>query len=171
MSRFNKSHKHRQAAVIAVDANFLPMLEVSRRHAMIALANGRAQVLDLRTWTRLGLGDVAGRPIHVIVYPRARAIQDVRLGFGRGNRAILRRDDFTCQYEGCSSKATTVDHVVPRCQGGKSTWANLVGCCRACNEKKGGRTPEQAGMRLKGTVRSPKFHLMEKFRSLVARDI
>ena len=66
-----------------------------------------------------------------------------RLGLGHGGYGILRRDAHSCQY--CSAKATTLDHVVPRCQGGPSTWTNLVACCLPCNQRKGGRTPEQAG--------------------------
>jgi hypothetical protein len=42
----------------------------------------------------------------------------------------------------------TYDHVVPRAQGGKTTWTNIVSCCVKCNSKKAGRTPEQAKMKL-----------------------
>ena len=167
MSRM-RHHKHRQSTVIAVDRNYLPMLEVSRQHALVAMATGRAHALDIKTWAKLGITEVWGRPIHVIVFPHAKAISEVKLGFGRGNSAILRRDDHICQYQGCNRRATTVDHVIPRCQGGKSTWDNLVGCCRECNSKKGGRTPEEAGMKLKGSVRSPKFHLLDRFNRLMA---
>jgi 5-methylcytosine-specific restriction endonuclease McrA len=66
----------------------------------------------------------------------------------RGN--ILARDNFQCQY--CSRELTvkeaTLDHVVPRSQGGKTTWENIVCCCAACNRKKGGRTPKEARMAL-----------------------
>lgn len=59
---------------------------------------------------------------------------------------ILRRDNYTCAY--CGRSATTIDHVVPRCQGGRSTWDNTVASCLKCNSSKGGRTPAQAGMKL-----------------------
>ena len=68
-------------------------------------------------------------------------------------RNVLRRDRYTCQYCGRQGGELTVDHVLPRSRGGKSTWENLVAACRACNLKKGDRTPEEAGMRL---LRSPK---------------
>jgi hypothetical protein len=42
----------------------------------------------------------------------------------------------------------TYDHVVPRSQGGKTNWENIVIACVPCNQRKGGRTPDQAGMRL-----------------------
>lgn len=65
-------------------------------------------------------------------------------------RAIYHRDNHTCQY--CGSKPGTeelnLDHVVPRAQGGKSTWENVVIACVKCNSFKRDRTPEQAGMKL-----------------------
>ena len=72
--------------------------------------------------------------------------QDVK--FNRRN--IYARDGNRCQY--CGKKMPTtelsLDHVVPKSQGGKSTWDNIVCCCIRCNVKKGGRTPEQAHMHL-----------------------
>lgn len=63
---------------------------------------------------------------------------------------VFTRDGFKCQY--CGQRKTmrelNYDHVVPRKQGGKTTWDNIVTCCYPCNELKAGRTPEQAGMKL-----------------------
>ncbi len=61
---------------------------------------------------------------------------------------IFNRDHYTCQYCGKQSHQLTLDHVVPRNQGGRHTWDNLVSACAACNRKKAGRTPEQAHMTL-----------------------
>lgn len=166
MSRHTRKHRHQ--TVLALDHRYMPMVEMSRRKAIKAISTGRAHALDLATWTKMGVADVTTRPFHAIVFPKAQAQHEVKLGIGRGTRAILRRDNFVCQYVGCNHKATTVDHVIPRCQGGQSTWSNLVGCCRACNEKKGGRTPEQAGMTLKGAVKSPRAILMDKLHALAA---
>jgi len=72
--------------------------------------------------------------------------QDVK--FNRRN--IYARDSNRCQY--CGKKFSTtelsLDHVLPKSQGGKTTWDNIVCCCVRCNVKKGGRTPEQAHMHL-----------------------
>jgi 5-methylcytosine-specific restriction endonuclease McrA len=72
--------------------------------------------------------------------------QDVK--FNRRN--IFARDSSRCQYCGrkFSTQDLSLDHVIPRSQGGKSTWDNIVCCCIKCNVKKGGRTPEQAHMKL-----------------------
>ena len=61
---------------------------------------------------------------------------------------IFSRDHYTCQYCGKASNQLTLDHVMPRHQGGRHTWENLVSACSPCNRKKAGRTPEQAHMKL-----------------------
>jgi 5-methylcytosine-specific restriction endonuclease McrA len=80
--------------------------------------------------------------------------QDVK--FNRRN--IFARDNNRCQY--CGKKFPTtelsLDHVLPKSQGGKSTWENIVCCCIRCNVKKGGRTPEQARMHLTSKPVKPK---------------
>ncbi|GAA4222922.1 HNH endonuclease [Sphingomonas endophytica] len=61
---------------------------------------------------------------------------------------LFLRDTFACQYCGSHVRDLTFDHVVPRAQGGRTTWENVVTACAPCNLKKGGRTPKQAGMPL-----------------------
>lgn len=77
------------------------------------------------------------RPIH-----RKRAVK-----FSRQN--VYARDKGKCQYCGhrVSRSEFTYDHVVPRAQGGQTVWENVLVSCLICNQKKGGRTPEQARMR------------------------
>lgn len=73
-------------------------------------------------------------------------------------RNILVRDNATCQYcgDGVSTRSYTIDHVIPQCQGGKTTWENVVIACQECNHQKGGRTPQEAGMTLLSTPKAPK---------------
>src|SRR5256712_11797390 len=61
---------------------------------------------------------------------------------------ILMRDRYTCQYchRTLPSGELTLDHVAPRSRGGESAWENLVACCNPCNNRKGSRTPEEAGL-------------------------
>ncbi len=65
-------------------------------------------------------------------------------------RNIYNRDRNRCQY--CGKRFPTselsLDHVVPKSQGGLASWANIVCCCVKCNVRKGGRTPSQARVRL-----------------------
>ena len=83
--------------------------------------------------------------------PHKRAIK-----FSRHN--VYTRDGGRCQY--CARRVArdefTYEHVVPRVQGGKTSWDNVVVACTTCNQKKAGRTPEQAGMRLLSVPHKPK---------------
>lgn len=71
---------------------------------------------------------------------------------------VMTRDDFQCCYCGkkLPMKELNYDHVVPRIQGGKTVWENIVTSCYPCNDRKSGRTPEQAGMRLLKRPHRPK---------------
>lgn len=62
-------------------------------------------------------------------------------------RNVMRRDHHRCQYCG-STDSLTIDHVLPRSRGGRDTWENLVTACMTCNNRKGNRTPDEAGMPL-----------------------
>ncbi|MGL6075919.1 MAG: HNH endonuclease [Fimbriiglobus sp.] len=73
-------------------------------------------------------------------------------------RNIFARDNNQCQY--CGKKFITselsLDHVIPRSQGGATTWENIVCACVDCNVRKGGRTPRQANMNLIRKPEKPK---------------
>ena len=60
---------------------------------------------------------------------------------------VIRRDRHRCQYCG-DKERLTMDHVLPKSRGGKDSWDNLVTACVPCNNRKGSRTPEEAGMEL-----------------------
>jgi 5-methylcytosine-specific restriction endonuclease McrA len=72
-------------------------------------------------------------------------------------RSIFARDNYTCQYCGTAAKELTIDHVIPKRVGGPTTWENLVCCCRRCNSKKGDKTLQQVGFKLRREPRRPKF--------------
>ena len=67
------------------------------------------------------------------------------------NPLLFRRDHHTCAYCGgqFSPRELSRDHVIPRVQGGPNRWSNVVTACRRCNQRKGGRRPEEThGMQL-----------------------
>ncbi|MBI4858811.1 MAG: HNH endonuclease [Candidatus Riflebacteria bacterium] len=78
-----------------------------------------------------------------------------RVHFSRSS--VFWRDQYTCQYDGKVYRPNelTIDHVVPKSHGGRSIWENVVTCCTSCNRRKGGRTPDQAGMLLIRPPRRP----------------
>lgn len=84
--------------------------------------------------------------------PQRRAVK-----FSRTN--VFVRDDFRCQYCGVRkpSDELTYDHVLPRVQGGRTVWENIVASCQKCNGHKRGRTPEQAGMKLLKKPERPRW--------------
>jgi 5-methylcytosine-specific restriction endonuclease McrA len=79
---------------------------------------------------------------------------DVKLN----RRNLFARDQNRCQY--CGRRYPTgelsVDHVLPRSQGGRTTWENVVCACVRCNVRKGGRTPTEAHMKLVAVPRRPR---------------
>jgi 5-methylcytosine-specific restriction endonuclease McrA len=62
----------------------------------------------------------------------------------------------------------TLDHVIPKSRGGKSTWENLVACCYPCNNRKGDRTPDEAAVKL--ATKPGQFGLHARHRMLAAND-
>lgn len=69
---------------------------------------------------------------------------------------IFKRDNFNCQYCGVS-RDLTLDHVIPKSKGGRSSWDNLITACRRCNTQKGDYTPDQAGIRLMSKPFKPTY--------------
>ena len=160
----HKTERPAGNSVIAVDRNYVPMMEVARRKAIRAVASGRAMVLNPATLDRHL--DLCGA-IVLIIFPHAHACTESKLLMGRLDRRVMKRDHYTCQYDGCTRRADTIDHIVPLCQGGRTTWQNLVACCLTCNQTKGGRTPEQAGMALKHVPMGPRAHLFKRFEEIL----
>lgn len=64
-------------------------------------------------------------------------------------RTVLDRDQAGCRYCGCPKSVLTFDHVFPKARGGRYTAENIVLACFPCNNQKGCRTPEEAGMPLR----------------------
>jgi len=80
---------------------------------------------------------------------------------------ILRRDGHKCAYCGRGDLTLTIDHIIPRARGGEDSWDNLVAACLHCNNKKGNKTPEEAGIKLRVKPYTPN-HIMF-IRNSVAR--
>lgn len=84
---------------------------------------------------------------------------------------ILMRDRYTCQY--CQritpSGELTLDHVIPRSRAGETTWENLVACCHPCNNRKGNRTPEEAGFKLQRAPRPFSLHTSRHLMRLLGK--
>jgi 5-methylcytosine-specific restriction endonuclease McrA len=161
------------SSVLVLNRNFQPVHVTSAKRAFSLLYLGAARVIepdyrtfDFESWAALGsvAGDDVVRTIgRAIKVPRVIMLQlydrmpRTKVRFSRLN--IYARDDNTCQYCGLKLPRTglNLDHVVPRAQGGRTTWENVVCCCVECNLRKGAHTPHQAGMRLLRTPERPKW--------------
>lgn len=114
------------------------------RHAVLMLHRKVATVRDIRVGANIG------------PYPRPASVELIReIAFEVYSRtgtvpysrdALMVRDRGLCGY--CGLPGDTMDHILPKCHGGRGEWLNATVACRSCNEAKGGRTPEQAGMPL-----------------------
>lgn len=83
---------------------------------------------------------------------------------------VFKRDGNRCVYCGSRDKLT-VDHVVPRAQGGRTVWNNLVTACYKCNSRKGDLTPEEAGMDMPFKPFRPSFIMfLSQFSGSVNED-
>ncbi|MDX2147904.1 MAG: HNH endonuclease [Planctomycetota bacterium] len=119
------------------------------------LSQLQAQVeREKHDWIRTVRCEIAvPRIIRLLGYDRLPE-QQVKLN----RRNLFARDRNQCQYCGrhFPTSDLSIDHVVPRAAGGGDTWENLVCACIRCNARKGGRTPEQAGIKLRRKPERPK---------------
>jgi 5-methylcytosine-specific restriction endonuclease McrA len=134
--------------------------------SLVLLWNDNARVVDPQDYQLYTWADWAGlipredepfiqgvrlrlRVPEVVALTKYDRIPANAVTFSRRN--IYKRDRYTCQYCGAQpgTEELTLDHVVPRSQGGISTWENCVLACVGCNKRKADRTPEQAGMPLR----------------------
>jgi 5-methylcytosine-specific restriction endonuclease McrA len=163
--------------VLVLNRAFVAIRVVSARQAFCLLARDAAEVIhddngvysnyDFESWTQMSelrktfepekhdwvrtvrLEIAVPRIIRLLGYDR---LPDAGVKLNRRN--LFARDRNQCQYCGhfFPTNELSIDHVKPRSQGGPDTWENLVCACVRCNARKGGRTPEQARMKM---VRRP----------------
>ena len=127
------------------------------------------EVIDFNSWrdmSRFADGDVIHTPSYPLLVPevillrRCNKLPKHYVKFNRRN--IYQRDNFTCQY--CGSLLPryelTIDHVIPRSRGGRSTWANVVLACIQCNAIKGDQLTSECSMHLIRKPREPHWSML-----------
>lgn len=145
------------SSVLVLNATYEPLSIVSVRRAIVLLLKEKAEVLEAAE-ERIHAAHLSlpyPLVIRLVYYVRVPRRMTVPLS----RRALLARDNYTCQYCGVSASSAelTIDHVLPKVRGGKTTWDNVVCACRACNSRKGSRTPEEAQMRLARQPTRPQY--------------
>lgn len=135
------------------------------KRAMKMIYEERASVLIEDPLKRIHSTDFElGMPRVIVV--KNYVVKRMRKSIPCSRRNVYTRDNGDCQYCGMhlATNEYTLEHVVPRVQGGLSTWTNLVVACVDCNHQKDGRTPAQAGMRLRKQPVEPKPDAQQFFK-------
>lgn len=172
-----------EASVLVLNKLFMAVHIITVRRAfcllckelaeVVHLENGQFASYDFQTWREVSEfrakhfgrdedDDWVATATSEIQVPRVIRLLDYEklprqtVKFNRRN--IFARDNNQCQY--CGKRFPTpelsLDHVIPRSQGGINSWENIVCACVACNVRKGGRTPKQAHMSLIRKAEKPK---------------
>ena len=134
-------------SALKLDSSYRPLEIVDAVEALVLCLIGKAYAVETYQQKVRSVSESFELPA-VIVLTRYVKFKFKTISPTRKN--IIWRDDNKCQYcaKEYESKILTLDHILPRSKGGKNTWTNLVAACKKCNQKKGNRTPEQAGMKL-----------------------
>jgi 5-methylcytosine-specific restriction endonuclease McrA len=155
-----------QYPTLVLDRSWQPVNVATVARALVMLWNETARVVDVADfqtfswsdWSKLrpSEGDAVVQSVSIrLRVPEVITLVDydrrptTAVTFSRRN--IFKRDRYVCQYCGNQpgSDELTIDHIVPRAQGGMSSWTNCVLACIACNKRKADRTPRQAGMAIR----------------------
>lgn len=140
--------------VLLLNQNYEPMSVVTAKKAIILFYLQKVEIVERRDWMVRAQNVAIPLPsiVRLLCY-----VHIPRKNVELSRRNILRRDNHRCQYCGTKRDPLTVDHVIPRRQGGQDSWENLVTACVKCNNKKGNRTPEQANMPLLKKPKRPHY--------------
>jgi 5-methylcytosine-specific restriction endonuclease McrA len=139
--------------VLVLNATFEPINVCTVRRAAVLLLKDKAEIVEHTSWELRSENLTLPRPVVIRLVSYVKVPRDThRRKITR--RAVFARDRWTCQY--CGSRSNlTVDHVVPRCKGGASSWENIVTSCAPCNRRKGDSLLRHVGMTLRRRPRTP----------------
>ncbi|MBI2845239.1 MAG: HNH endonuclease [Chloroflexi bacterium] len=144
--------------VLVLNASFEPLNIVPVRRAVVLLLKEKAEVVEAaQRRIHSGNGLALDWPLVIRLVYFVKIPAQFPLPLNR--RTVMARDQYTCQYCGIqpSKAGLTLDHIVPRARGGKSDWKNVVSACIPCNQRKGGHTPQEAGMSLLSRPDRPRY--------------
>src|SRR3982750_85517 len=158
-----------QKPVLVLNASYEPINICGARRALVLVLKGVASAEEESSQAIHSSRQCLRLP-SVIRLLEYRRIPHQTRALSRKN--ILMRDRYTCQYcaKSTPSGELTLDHVIPPSRSGETTWENLVACCHYCNNKKGNRTPEEAGMKLARAPRPFSLHTSRHLMRLLAKS-
>ena len=134
-----------QCVLLNADYSFLNL--VNWRRAFCLMAKGKVEVVrDSHLTIRSASGEEFKIPAVMRLIKLIRTLY--RSGVSFTKRNVLVRDRFKCAYCGTRRERLSIDHIIPKSRGGRTNFENCVAACKACNLRKGGRTPSEAKMYL-----------------------
>jgi 5-methylcytosine-specific restriction endonuclease McrA len=157
--------------VLLLNTDWQPLNFISDQRAIRLSLKGRAEVVSL--WEN----DVFSSPTVDITIPATlRLVNHVKRKWKPPRfrkKVLFNRDAWMCQY--CLERLywhnITIDHVLPRSRGGKTSWFNCVVACKPCNKAKANKTPEEAQMMLFQRPAAPTpLHFWDSTKSSVWHD-
>jgi 5-methylcytosine-specific restriction endonuclease McrA len=133
---------------LVLNASYEPYALIPWQRAIVLVFEGKVDVLEAYSDRPVRSVKLALQMPSVVRFRKFISGRKVASRFTRDN--VYARDNGKCQYcgEHVPKARYTFDHVLPRSQGGRREWNNIVTSCVPCNQRKGGRTPEKAGMTL-----------------------
>ena len=145
------------SSVLVLNATYEPLSVVSTRRAVVLLLKEKAEILEAAERELHAANVSMPVPLVIRLVYYVRVPHSVFVPFSR--KTVMMRDKYTCQYCGAqpAKSELTLDHVVPKVNGGLNTWENVVCACKACNHHKGCRTPEEANMPLLAPPTRPRY--------------
>ena len=153
-----------------LNASYEPLSLIPVRRAVVLLMQSKAELVD--STQRLAIRSVdRSWPLPLIIRLSYFVFVPSRNSPPTRN-AVMLRDGHRCGYCGRASNRNrmTIDHVVPRSQGGAHSWFNLITACRRCNQLKGQNRPEQANMKLMWQPSQPSYVALILLRNPVAAE-
>ncbi len=170
--------------VLVLNRSYIPINITTVRRAFVLLYQGFAKAVDRQfetfdfdSWSELSVAThdetigLIGRMVRiprVILLTGYDRVPKRHVRFSRHN--IYVRDGNVCQFCGHRYQRSdlNLDHVIPRAQGGKTVWENVVTSCIPCNRRKGGLSPAEVGMKLLKVPARPRW---TPFMDFSTRDI
>lgn len=139
---------HIPGVTLLLNASYEPLMVISWQRAVSLFFMEKVEVLSVYDDKDIHSPSLTLKMPSVVRLLRYVTHRLTRVKFSRQN--VYARDGYMCQYcgESVAKVELSLDHVIPRCQGGQTTWENITTCCVDCNRKKGARTPEEANMPL-----------------------
>lgn len=162
--------------VLVLNRNWVPIETVTVARAFSYIFAEKAKFIDptdcslydFMGWADLPVAE--GQPFlrtsrmhirapEIIVLTKSHGVARRKETMAFSRRNLCKRDMMTCQYCGSQPipKELTIDHIVPKKRGGKSSWTNCVMSCFPCNSKKADKMLAESGLKLMHQPYEPKW--------------